>query len=102
MFQKEFEIVENARDFMARTRPIFIEKHDISAKLFRDKEASEPSFSFSAKGENRFDIFRILTWVVLLFAGLCSMRVYFGLRKLKRRRKKEMKRREKEKRRKSK
>ncbi len=101
MFQKEFEIVENARDFMARTRPIFIEKHDISAKLFRDKEASEPAFSFTAKGENRFDIFRILTFVVLFFAGLCSMRVYFGLRKLKRRRKKEMKRREKEKRRKS-
>ncbi len=101
MFQKEFEIVENARDFMARTRPIFVERHDISAKLFRDKEASEPSFSFSAKGENRFDLFRILTWVVLFFASICSMRVYFGLRKWKRRRKKEMKRREKERKRKS-
>ncbi len=97
MFDKEYEFVENAKDFVARTRPIFIERHDISAKLFRDKEASEPSFSFSAKGENRFDIFRILTWVVLFFAGVCSLRVYFGVRKLKRRRKKELKRRAKQK-----
>ncbi|MBQ2719378.1 MAG: hypothetical protein IJF73_04855 [Clostridia bacterium] len=97
MSQNKFEIFDEARDFMARTRPIFVEHHDFSAKLFRDKEATEPCFSFAAKGENRFDIYKILGGVLLFFVSLCSLRIYFSVKKARRRRKKELRRMAKQK-----
>ena len=59
MFDGKFEVFDEAREFVSRTRPIFVERHDFSAKLFKNRETTEPSFSISAKGEHRFDIYRI-------------------------------------------
>ena len=48
MSENKFEVFDDAREFVARTRPIFVERHDFSAKLFKNRETSEPSFSISA------------------------------------------------------
>ena len=92
MFDGKFEVFDEARDFVARTRPIFVERHDFSAKLFKNKETDIPSFSISAKGENRFDIYRILAGILLFFVSLCSLRIWFGIRRARRKRKKELRR----------
>jgi len=92
MSDKAFEIFDDARDILARTRPIFVEKHDFSAKLFKNKETGEPSFSISSKGEHTFDIFKILGGVALFFLWVASMRVYFGIRRARRKKKKELRR----------
>ena len=92
MLDKKFEVFDEARDFVARTRPILVERHDFSAKLFRDKECTEPTFSISGKGEHRFDIYKILGGVALFLLWLGTMKIYFGIRRAKKRRKKELKR----------
>ena len=95
MLDGKFEVFDDARDLLARTRPIFVEKHDFSAKLFKNKETSEPAFSISAKGEHTFDIYRILGGIALFFVWLCSMRIYFGIRRSRKKRKKELRRAQK-------
>ena len=92
MSDTAFEIFDDARDVLARTRPIFVEKHDFSAKLFKNKETGEPSFSISSKGEHTLDIFKILGGVALFFLWVASMRIYFGIRRSRRKRKKELRR----------
>lgn len=92
MFDGKFEVFDEARDFVARTRPIFVERHDFSAKLFKNKETDTPSFSIAAKGENRFDIYRILGGILLFFVSLCSLKIWFGIRRARRKRKKELRR----------
>ena len=95
MLENKFEVFDEARAFVARTRPIFVEKHDFSAKLFKNREAGEPSFSLSAKGENRIDIYRVLGGIALFLLSLCSLRIYFSVRKSRRRRKKELRKMQK-------
>lgn len=92
MFDGKFEVFDDARDFIARTRPILVEKHDFSAKLFKNKETDEPGFSISAKGEHRFDIYKILGGIAIFFVWICSMKIYFGIRRARRKRKKELRR----------
>ena len=92
MLDGKFEIFDDARDFMARTRPVFIEKHDFSAKLFKNRDAEEPSFSFSAKGGYTFDLYKIICGVALFFLWLTSMRIYFGVRRARRKKRKEARR----------
>lgn len=89
-----FEVFDDARDFLARTRPVFVEKHDFSAKLFKNRETDEPSFSVATKGEHRFDIYRILCGIFLLSAWFCSLSMYFGIRRLRRKKRKEQRRRD--------
>ena len=86
MLENKFEVFDEAREFVARTRPIFVEHHDFSAKLFKNREAKEPSFSISAKGEHRFDIYRIVAGVALFFFWLFSMKIYFGVRRARKKR----------------
>ena len=88
MLENKFEVFDDAREFMAKTRPIFVEKHDSSAKLFKNRETGEPSFSISAKGEHRFDIYRIVGGIALFFLWLISMKVYFGVRRSRRKKRK--------------
>ena len=92
MLKKEFEAVENVKDFVTRSRPMFVEKHDISANLFRNRETGEPCLSFSSRGERHFDLYRIATGLILIFVWTLSVRIYFGVRKARRNRKKELKR----------
>ena len=91
MSENKFEIFDDAREFIARKRPIFVEHHDFSAKLFKNRETTEPCFSISSKGEHRFDIYKILGGVALFLLWLGTMKIYFGIRRAKKRRKKEMK-----------
>ena len=93
--ENKFQVFDEAREFISRTRPIFVEKHDFSAKLFKNREASEPCFSLSTKGENRIDIYRVLGGIALFFLSICSLRIYFSVRKNRRRRKKELRRMQK-------
>ncbi len=92
MLDGKFEIFDDARDFMARTRPVFIEKHDFSAKLFKNREADEPSFSFATKGGHTFDLYKIVCGAALFFLWLTSMRIYFGMRRARRKKRKERRR----------
>ncbi len=92
MLDGKFEVFDDARDALARTRPIFVERHDFSAKLFKNKETAEPAFSISAKGEHTLDIFRILGGIAIFFLWLCSMRIYFSVRRSRKKRKKELRR----------
>ena len=92
MFDGKFEVFDDARDFVARTRPIFVEKHDFSAKLFKNKETDEPSFSIASRGEHRFDLYKIAGGVLIFFVWLCSMRIWFGIRRARKKRKKELRR----------
>ena len=92
MLDGKFEVFDDARDLLARTRPIFVEKHDFSAKLFKNKETNEPSFAVSAKGEHTFDIYKILGGVALFFVWLCSMKIYFSVRRSRKKRKKALRR----------
>lgn len=99
MLKKEFEAVENVKEFMTRNRPMFVEKHDISANLFRNRETGEPCLSFSSRGEHHFDLYRIATGLILICVWLLSVKVYFKMRKARRNRKKELKRLAREKKR---
>ena len=99
MLKKEFEAVENVKEFMARNRPMFVEKHDISANLFRNRETGEPCLSFSSRGEHHFDLYRIATGLILICIWLLSVKVYFKMRKARRNRRKELKRLAREKKR---
>lgn len=97
MNENKFEIFDDARDFIARTRPVFVERHDFSAKLFKNRETTEPSFSISAKGEHRLDLYRILGGIAVFFLWMVSMRLYFKMRRARRKRRKELRRRAKQK-----
>lgn len=99
MLKKEFEAVENVKEFMTRNRPMFVEKHDISANLFRNRETGEPCLSFSSRGEHHLDLYRIVTGLILICVWLLSVKVYFKMRKARRNRKKELKRLAREKKR---
>ncbi len=99
MLKKEFEAVENVKEFMTRNRPMFVEKHDISANLFRNRETGEPCLSFSSRGEHHLDLYRIATGLILICVWLLSVKVYFKMRKARRNRKKELKRLAREKKR---
>ena len=88
MLENKFEVFDDAREFVTRKRPIFVEHHDFSAKLFKNREATEPCFSISSKGEHRFDIYRILGGTVLFFLWLFSMKVYFGVRRSRKKKRK--------------
>lgn len=88
MLENKFEVFDDARDFVARTRPIFVEKHDFSAKLFKNRETGEPLFAISAKGEHRFDIYRILGGIALFFFWLFSLKIYFGIRRSRKKKRK--------------
>lgn len=88
MLENKFEVFDDAREFVARTRPIFVEHHDFSAKLFKNRDAKEPCFSISAKGDHRLDIYRIVAGVALFFFWLFSMKVYFGVRRARKKRRK--------------
>ncbi len=98
MFNKDSDIFVNVKEKVSKCRPIFVERHDISAKLYRNKNAEEPSFSFEARGDHRFDLYKIFTYALFLFLWFNSMMIYFAVKKAKRRRKKELKRKAKEKR----
>ncbi len=91
MLDGKFEVFDDARGFMKRSRPIFVEKHDFSAKLFKNKQATEPSFSLAACGEHTVDIYKIVGGVILFFIWFCSTSLYFSVRRARRRRKKELK-----------
>ena len=88
MLENKFEVFDDAREFVARTRPIFVEHHDFSAKLFKNREAEEPCFSISSKGEYRFDIYRIVAGIALFFLWLFSMKIYFGVRRARKKKRK--------------
>ena len=88
MSENKFEIFDDAREFIARKRPIFVEHHDFSAKLFKNRETTEPCFSISSKGEHRFDIYRIVAGIALFFFWLFSMKIYFGVRRARKKRRK--------------
>ncbi len=83
--------VSSTYDYLRRSRPILIEKHDVAAKLFRRPDSEEPAFSFSLKGEHRLDLYKIFTCVTLFLLWLFSMKVYFGAKRAKRRWMKEKK-----------
>lgn len=87
----KISVFDDARS-MVKARPIFVERHDFSATLFRDRKMSEAAFSIAAKGEHRIDIFKILCGIALVFVWFSSVSILLGVRRARRKRKKAMRR----------
>ena len=87
----KISVFDDARSIV-KSRPIFVERHDFSATLFRDREMSESAFSVAAKGEYRFDIVKILFGLALVFLWFSSVSVLVGIRRARKKRKKELRR----------
>ena len=77
---------------LVKSRPVFVERHDFSATLYRDREMSEPSFSLASKGEYRFDIVKIVGGIFLILVWFSSVSVLVGVRRIIKKRKKAQRR----------
>jgi transposase len=83
----KISVFDDARS-IAKSRPVFVERHDFSATLYRDREMTEPSVAFASKGEYRFDIVKIICGIVLVFAWFSSVSILVAVRRLRKKRKK--------------
>lgn len=87
----KISVFDDAKSFV-KSRPVFVERHDFSATLYRDREMSDQTFSVAAKGEYRFDIVKILWGIALVFVWFSSVSILVGVRRARRKRKKEQRR----------
>ncbi len=91
MFLKIFSILGKVLDLLTYRRPVFVEKHDFSAALYKDKKTTTPSFSVATAGENTFDIYKIVAGVAAFTIWFGTMKLYFTIRRRRRKKKKAMK-----------
>lgn len=87
----KISVFDDARSIV-KSRPIFVERHDFSATMYRDREMTEPTFSVASKGEYRFDLVKIVCGIALILVWFSSVSLVVGIRRARRKRKKELRR----------
>lgn len=82
---------EKIRAIKECMRPIISERHDFSATLFKDKECKEPLFHVAAKGDFKIDIFKVISWFLVMLLTFSAFSVSLQSRKHRKKKMKKLK-----------